>query len=520
MHRLGWLLFFLISFISCKKEQKMVPIQTVEPTDSLVVPHKTTTIDTSLLTSFSKEIKNVYRKNKFEPLWKNERKRNQVIEILASADDFGLKSKDYIVSKNKNFGQKKAIHDSKEAHQYDIELTQKLWSFLHHLSHGKYVNSSKKYEYAIQSTSIDIQTLLLEIHKNNQVLKTIQKAEPSHAVYQSLKEALKIIRSFPDQEFETIISEKKIEVNQNHPSMKTIKQKLVYWRDLEKNDDSTQLYTPEVEIAIKKFQKRHGLKADGVIGKGTLAALNKSKKDRENQIVFNMERWRWFPRDLGKHHLLVNIPDFHLYVMHKQDTVQKHKIIVGNKLRKTPLLTSKLSSLVFNPTWTIPPTIKKEDVVPATRRNLDYLNQKNITVYDTKGQIITPQKWEASKALSYRYVQSPGSHNALGLVKFMFNNPFSVYLHDTNNRNMFGQENRALSSGCVRVENPMELAHYILNLQKEISLEKIHENLSGEKTFQEKITTDIQVHLWYWTVWSEKGTLIFRDDIYQLDQVL
>jgi murein L,D-transpeptidase YcbB/YkuD len=243
----------------------------------------------------------------------------------------------------------------------------------------------------------------------------------------------------------------------------------MFWGDFEKTTDSSQTYTPELEIAVKKFQKRHGLLPDGVIGRGTITHLNKTKKQREIQILNNLERWRWYPKNLGKHYLLVNIPDFQLFVLNNRDTISKNKVIVGTKLRKTPLISSTLQSLVFNPTWTIPPTIKKEDVVPATKKNIQYLSQKKISVYNTKGELIEPHHWESSKALSYRYVQSPGIHNALGLVKLMFKNPFSVYLHDTNNRNMFGQHSRALSSGCVRVEKPMELAQYILRSEEHTS---------------------------------------------------
>ena len=197
------------------------------------------------------------------------------------------------------------------------------------------------------------------------------------------------------------------------------------------------------------------------------------------------------------------------------------RIIIGKASRKTPILSSKLTNFVFNPTWTVPPTILKEDLTPAASKNRSYFEKNRITIYNNKGEVISADDWSPEKARSYRYVQRPGSDNSLGLVKFNFSNRHSVYLHDTNNRGYFTKENRALSSGCVRVENPLRLAKIIMKKENdEWSLEKIDEIIAKKNSKLIPIKSDVKVHLLYWTNTLEKRELQFFDDCYNLDHEL
>jgi L,D-transpeptidase YcbB len=259
------------------------------------------------------------------------------------------------------------------------------------------------------------------------------------------------------------------------------------------------------------------LVADGVIGKITVTSLNFSKKQRREQIIANLERWKWFPRAMGKEYLIINIPDYRLSLVKNQDTLRTHKVIVGRQKRKTPVLSSKLAQAIFNPTWTVPPTILREDVIPAILKDHNYLAQTNIKLYDLNGNFVPASQWRLWNANNYRYVQSPGTFNSLGMVKLTFPNRFSIYLHDTNHREFFTKAERSLSSGCVRVDNPMELTEYLLDDAKNWNLEKITETLQSEKTKYINIKKEVFIHILYWTAWSEKNTLIFRDDIYNLD---
>jgi murein L,D-transpeptidase YcbB/YkuD len=176
-----------------------------------------------------------------------------------------------------------------------------------------------------------------------------------------------------------------------------------------------------------------------------------------------------------------------------------------------------LTQVIFNPTWTVPPTILREDVIPEILKNRNYLAQTNIKLYDSNGNIVPASNWRLSNAKSYRYVQSPGTFNSLGMVKLIFPNRFSIYLHDTNHRDFFEKPVRSLSSGCVRVNNPLELTEYLMDDAINWNLEKITETLQSEKTKQYNLKKEVNIHILYWTAWSEKNILIFRDDIYNLD---
>jgi murein L,D-transpeptidase YcbB/YkuD len=233
-----------------------------------------------------------------------------------------------------------------------------------------------------------------------------------------------------------------------------------------------------------------------------------------------MERWRWYPREFEDDYFIINIPDYTLRVVKNDDTIRTHKVIIGRPSRKTPVLSSKLTHLIFNPTWTVPPTILKNDVVPAAARNRNYFSSKNITIYDANNRVVSPWNWNASRSRSYRYVQSPGATNSLGLVKFMFPNRFTVYLHDTNTRGFFEKDIRALSSGCIRVQDPFELTAYLLDDPEKWNLEKIDSAINTGKTSQVQIKKEVYIHIFYWTAWSENGILQFRDDLYSLDMDL
>jgi L,D-transpeptidase YcbB len=272
-------------------------------------------------------------------------------------------------------------------------------------------------------------------------------------------------------------------------------------------------------LAVKRFQRRHNLAADGVIGLGTIKALNYSKNERREQIIANLERWKWFPNDFGETYLLVNLPEYKLSYVVNKDTITTERIIIGKASRKTPILSSQLTNFVFNPTWTVPPTILKEDLTPAASKNRGYFEKNRITIYNNKGEVISAENWSPENARSYRYVQRPGSDNSLGLVKFNFSNRHSVYLHDTNNRGNFARENRAMSSGCVRVENPLRLAKKIMKkVDDDWTIEKVDAIVAQKNSKLIPIKNDVKVHLLYWTNTFEKNQLIFFEDCYNLDK--
>ena len=514
-------LLFLLVFIvfSCDKEPKKKIVTPIPaPIPVILAEGKAVVIDSLLLKPFdSKVLKEFYLASGYKSVWQSKKDRKNILVQLSNSDEEGLNSANYNVIKLQKFEKKYASLKDKERASYDILLTHSFQKYISHLTNGQFNPRNFYKDWDLKENAININETIGMMLKSDSLDYKIERLKPNHVVYKSLKKALKIINSFPKDDFTAIQLANKIVLNDTNPSVIDIKKRLIYWKDMKPKDSLSSIYDSETNEAMREFQTRHGLAADGVIGKGTIAALNFSKRNRKEQILANLERWKWFPKDMGKEYMIVNIPDYKLVLVKDNDTMRTHKVIVGRDKRPTPVLSSRLSNVILNPTWTVPPTILREDVIPSISRNRNYLAQTNIKVYDSNGNEVSANNWKLSNAKGYRYVQTPGTFNSLGMVKFSFPNRFSVYLHDTNHRDFFGKQKRSLSSGCVRVQNPLELAEYLLNDEDNWKLEKITEVLKSDKTKYIKIKNEVGVHVLYWTAWSEKNTLIFRDDIYNLD---
>lgn len=511
--------FMLILLFSCKEKAspKIVRLPKIEITEAgRIIPIDSTKIshikDSSVFA--------FYQAAQNRTFWLANSSRNNTISLLNNVEVDGLFPKDFDLKKiqisEENFDN---MSDS-ELVDYDILLTENLSLYIQKISTGN-LNPSKLYnDWDLKENNINFKVLLLNFQKKDSFNYAINAASPNHIVYKRLKEALKIINAFPKDNFKKIEIKNKIKLNDSNAAVIEVKKKLIYWKDLKPLETITPIYDEATVLAVKKFQMRHGLGLDGVIGVGTLEALNFTKEQRKKQIIANMERWRWYPRTFEPEYLIINIPDYSLRVVKNSATIRFHKVIIGKASRKTPVLSSKLDQVIFNPTWTVPPTILRKDVVPAAARNRNYFSNNNITIYDSDNRVVSAGNWDIDRARSYRYVQSPGATNALGLVKFTFPNRFTVYLHDTNSRGFFDKDILALSSGCIRVQDPFVLTEYLLDDPEKWNLEKINDVINTGKTSYLQIKNDVYIHILYWTAWSENGTLQFRDDLYNLDMDL
>jgi murein L,D-transpeptidase YcbB/YkuD len=264
------------------------------------------------------------------------------------------------------------------------------------------------------------------------------------------------------------------------------------------------------------------------VGASTLAAMNVPVESRINQIELNLERWRWIPRNLGSRYLLVNIADYSLAVVENQTVVLDMRVVVGKAYRRTPVFSEKMKYLVLNPFWNVPVKIAVEDKLPIIRKNPLYLTQQHIKVFENWSEAapeINPVvvDWHRlnSNYFPYRLRQDPGPLNALGRIKFMFPNKFAVYLHDTPQRGLFKKASRDFSSGCIRIEKPLELAKYLLRNDPQWPEQKITGTIESGVTTVVRIKDPIPVHLLYWTAWAtETGTVHFGNDIYDRDPPL
>ena len=510
-------MLILVLFISCKKENSLLantkPLSDIFNTKKLKV-------DTLLIPKFNNKVLLLfYKNNNLETVWESKENRNIVLEKLSKSTVDGLEPNDYDIKNLLELEKKVDNLDELSLVEYDLLLTNNLQKYISHLSNGK-LNPKKLYnDWDLNVKEIDINLLITKGLNNNNLNETLENCKPKQLYYKELEKALGVIDAMPYDYSKPIAfaAKGKIKPKESNPIIFAIKKRLIYWNYLPKTDSITKIYDKKTVSAVIYFQENHGQICDGIIGKSTINALNFNKSERREQIVANMERWRWFPDDFGSHYTLVNIPDYALKVIKNNEILQSYNVIVGTYKRRSPVFTTKLNSVIFNPTWTVPPTIIKEDLIPDAIKSRRYFGRMHITIFDRKHNKVSPYSWNPDKANNYSYVQDPGDKNSLGRMKIIFPNKFSVYLHDTNHKDGFSRNFRSLSSGCTRVENPLGLAEYVLGDAKNWNRLKIDEKIALKKTYAITIPQKIMHYQLYFTAWTYNDHFVFRDDVYNMD---
>ncbi|CAN5356508.1 L,D-transpeptidase family protein [soil metagenome] len=275
-----------------------------------------------------------------------------------------------------------------------------------------------------------------------------------------------------------------------------------------RGDTLSPVYNDELAGALKQFQERHGLLADGLLNKETYAALNVPLDDRIEQILVNMERSRWLPVKLSGDYVAVNIPDFKLYVYHADSVLWNCKVVVGKTMHQTTVFYGEIKYVVFRPYWNVPKSIVRKEILPAIRKNGNYIARHNMEIIGYHDGLPDIR-------------QKPGPENSLGLVKFLFPNSYNIYLHDTPTKSLFGETTRAFSHGCIRIGEPTKMANFLLRNSKEWDAEKIDQAMHFGNERYVTLANKVPVYIAYFTAFvSRKGLLNFRNDIYNLDDHL
>ena len=280
-------------------------------------------------------------------------------------------------------------------------------------------------------------------------------------------------------------------------------------------------YTPELQEAVKRFQRRHGIVDDAVVGPEVVATMNVPIEARISQITMNLERWRWLPRELGDRYVLVNIPEMRLDIYEGSNVPLSMRVVVGKEDTQTPIFSDEMSYIVFSPYWNVPDSIAQGETLPSLMADPGFLARNNMEVVDKSGNVIDPEEVDLTDPEAYRFRQRPGTENSLGLVKFMFPNQFNVYLHDTPADSLFERATRSFSHGCVRVQDPVALARYVLRDQPEWTEGRIDEAMHAGEEKHVKLKDPLPVYLGYWTARVRPdSTVQFRKDVYQIDRRL
>lgn len=280
-------------------------------------------------------------------------------------------------------------------------------------------------------------------------------------------------------------------------------------------------YDEALVAAVMEFQTGLGLNADGVIGPATLAALNGAQATTKDDIIANMERWRWEPEDFGRFEVEVNIPEFRLWIKKDGEVVHTTRVVVGRPQNQTPVFNDEIEHIVVNPYWNVPPSIAVNEIKPHLLANPGYLASQNMEML-SGGKVVNASAidWSSTNINNFHIRQRPGGGNALGRIKFLFPNQHDVYLHDTPSKSLFARSFRAYSHGCVRVENPMEFAAALVQHEPEITLASI-EGLVGEKERWLNLSSKIPVHISYFTLRvDEDGSIRSYGDVYGANKKL
>lgn len=453
---------------------------------------------------------------------------DELIGVLQQADRHGLDPILYnvplLTARRKEAGRgflsMKGFNEH-EAAELDVWLTYLYLRYASDLTNGVSNLSHADPKWKLRDKKTDPAPLLEKALEEERVAQSLEELTPAHSQYTALRDALATYREIAQRGgWQPVSANLKLKPGQAHAAVPAVARRLAVTGDYTATvDEQDRRYGPELQEAVKRFQRRHGLEPDAIIGRAVVSHMNVPADARVRQIALNLERWRWLPRDLGERHILVNIPEYRLEVWEGHSVPLSMRVVVGKKDTPTPIFADDMTYIVFSPYWNVPPEIARTETVPSALQDPAFLQRTNMEVLDKSGTPVDPSSVDLEAIEEYRFRQRPGSSNSLGLVKFMFPNSYNVYLHDTPSDSLFARATRSFSHGCVRVEQPEKLAQYLLGDQPAWTPEHISDAMHAGTEKTVKLSKPLPVYLGYWTARvSADGILQFRDDLYGIDQ--
>jgi murein L,D-transpeptidase YcbB/YkuD len=467
-----------------------------------------------------------YAQNRFAPAWTRPDDLDQLLAALRGMAADGLDPQDYALDE---LQRRRHVLDDPQATaqqraQFDLLATDACFTALLHLYRGKVDPATLDTHWNFDPRQLDQARGLQAVREalaQGTIGELFARARPQHPYYAQLRAALAKLRGVAAQGGWPVIADgPTLKPGSHDPRVPTLRERLqrVGFAVGEGMDD---LYAPALEAALKQFQREHYLVADGHLGKATLAALNVPVTTRIEQLRANLERARWLLHQLQGEFVVVDIAGYQVVYYKDGKPVWRSRVQVGKPYRSTPVFKSKITYLTLNPTWTVPPTILKNDILPKLRRNPGYLAANRIRVLDSQGRELSPASvnWANPRGIVLRQDAGPG--NSLGRLVIRFPNDYAVYMHDTPHQELFASEQRTYSSGCIRVERPRELAELLLDDPVQWNRAGIDRALDTLKTQTVMLPRPVPLLLAYWTVdLREDGRVGFRPDVYRRDPPL
>ena len=471
-----------------------------------------------------------YQNREYRPVWCSAAGVSPVaqrwLSILGSVEREGMSG---LLLRRAEIQRQLNAEGPAELADLDLMLTDSFFQYARYMGRGQLDSSLADPYWHIPKPQIKPVALLEGLVQSGRFDDAVDTLSPRQRDYRKLREALIRYQTLHQSGGWPVVQPDgpQLEPGDSSEEIPALRQQLWLVGDLAQHKTQGYRYDRPLERAVIRFQQRHGLRGDGVIGKRTRAALAVPVEQRIEQIRLNLERWRWLPRELGSRYIIVNSAAFELQVHDEGDVPLSMRVVVGKKRHPTPVFTAKMRYLIVNPYWHVPTKVAVRDLIPKQVMDPDYFSSRSIRVLadwqpaaiELASDQIDWQAYLGGEYLPYKLRQDPGPGNALGRIKFMLPNRFSIYLHDTPGRHLFDKPVRTFSAGCVRLDKPMALANYVLGGKNQSSAQEVLESLIAQnETVSIPLPDPIPVYLLYQTAWvGADGRLQFRNDVYGHD---